>query len=90
MVTAQYIPKASVAGRSAFVKSGVRHYLVISIAMVMAMIMLSADGRIEKTTIAGQRPEAIYGVLLSIDLDALLPTGVAVTDGGGIVASRYH
>jgi CO/xanthine dehydrogenase FAD-binding subunit len=46
MVTALRIPKASAAGRSAFVKLGARRYLVISIAMAAARIVLDDDGRI--------------------------------------------
>lgn len=46
LVTALRIPKTCTAGRSAFVKLGARRYLVISIAMAAARVVLGADGRI--------------------------------------------
>ena len=52
MVTAVRIPKASTTGRSAFVKLGARRYLVISIAMAAARVVLAADGRIAEAAIA--------------------------------------
>ena len=52
LVTAMRIPKASTAGRSAFVKLGARRYLVISIAMVAARLAFDDDGRIAQAAIA--------------------------------------
>ncbi|CAN7486934.1 FAD binding domain-containing protein [Aminobacter sp. LjRoot7] len=52
LVTALRIPKASTAGRSAFVKLGARRYLVISIAMAAARVALGADGRIAYAAIS--------------------------------------
>jgi len=52
LVTALRIPKASTAGHSAFVKLGARRYLVISIAMAAARVMLGSDGRITSAAIS--------------------------------------
>ncbi|MBT1157975.1 xanthine dehydrogenase family protein subunit M [Aminobacter anthyllidis] len=52
LVTALRIPKASVAGRSAFVKLGARRYLVISIAMAAARVVLDGQGRIASAAIS--------------------------------------
>lgn len=51
MVTGVRIPRASGAGRSAFVKLGARRYLVISIAMAAARLVVT-EGRIEEAAIA--------------------------------------
>jgi CO/xanthine dehydrogenase FAD-binding subunit len=52
LVTALRIPKASTAGRSAFVKLGARRYLVISIAMAAARVVLDGQGRIASAAIS--------------------------------------
>lgn len=52
MVTSIRIPRASMEGRSAFVKLGARRYLVISIAMAAARLVLAPDGRITEAAIA--------------------------------------
>ncbi|WP_378945827.1 FAD binding domain-containing protein [Mesorhizobium sp. ANAO-SY3R2] len=52
LMTAVRIPKTLSAGRSAFVKLGARRYLVISIAMAAARLVLSLDGRIAEAAIA--------------------------------------
>jgi CO/xanthine dehydrogenase FAD-binding subunit len=46
------IPRVAETAQSVFLKLGARHYLVISIAMVAAVIARSADGRIERIRIA--------------------------------------
>jgi CO/xanthine dehydrogenase FAD-binding subunit len=51
MVTAIIVPR-NIDGPSSFLKLGARHYLVISIAMVAAIIEISADGHIAKARIA--------------------------------------
>ncbi|MDG4882296.1 xanthine dehydrogenase family protein subunit M [Mesorhizobium sp. WSM4884] len=51
MVTAIRVPKPSAAGASAFVKLGARRYLVISIAMVAARLVI-ADGAVADAAIA--------------------------------------
>ncbi len=51
IVTAVIVPR-SIDGPSCFVKLGARRYLVISIAMVAAILAKSSDGRIAKARIA--------------------------------------
>ena len=51
MVTAIRVPKASVSGKSAFVKLGARRYLVISIAMAAVRLTVE-DGRIGSAAVA--------------------------------------
>jgi CO/xanthine dehydrogenase FAD-binding subunit len=52
MVTAIRVPRASAKGSSAFVKLGARRYLVISIAMAAARLVVGADGRIAEAAVA--------------------------------------
>ncbi|BBD35463.1 xanthine dehydrogenase [Aminobacter sp. Y103A] len=52
LVTALRIPKASTGGGSAFVKLGARRYLVISIAMAAARVVLGTDARIASAAIS--------------------------------------
>ena len=52
IVTAVIVPAGAAAGRSAFVKLGIRRYLVISIAMVAARIDAQADGTIARAAIS--------------------------------------
>ncbi|MBB6467896.1 CO/xanthine dehydrogenase FAD-binding subunit [Aminobacter lissarensis] len=52
LITALRIRKPSVAGRSAFVKLGARRYLVISIAMAAARVVLDGQGRIASAAIS--------------------------------------
>lgn len=52
IVTAIRVPKASAKGLSAFVKLGARRYLVISIAMAAARLMVRADRRIAEAAVA--------------------------------------
>lgn len=51
LVTAIHVPKSSASGTSAFVKLGARRYLVISIAMVAARLVVDA-GRVTQAAIA--------------------------------------
>jgi len=50
VVSGLYLPPA--AGRSAFLKLGARKYLVISIAMVAARLVLGPDGRVAQAALA--------------------------------------
>lgn len=52
IMTAVRIPKASANGGAAFVKLGARRYLVISIAMAAARVVLDGNGRIARVAIA--------------------------------------
>lgn len=67
MVTAIRIPKASTSGISSFQKLGARRYLVISIAMVAARIVLDADERIAMSAIAVGSCSAVAQRLLSLE-----------------------
>lgn len=51
MVTGIRVPRGGSAGRSAFVKLGARRYLVISIAMAAARLVVH-DGRVEQAVVA--------------------------------------
>jgi CO/xanthine dehydrogenase FAD-binding subunit len=52
LMIAVRVPLSSTAGRSAFVKLGARRYLVISIAMAAARIVLDREGRIVEAALA--------------------------------------
>lgn len=52
MVTAIRVPKDSAAGASSFVKLGARRYLVISIAMAAARLVLARDGIVSHAAVA--------------------------------------
>ena len=52
MVTAIRVPKASLAGVSAFEKLGARRYLVISIAMAAARVVVGDDGKVARAAVA--------------------------------------
>ncbi|HHX89346.1 MAG TPA: xanthine dehydrogenase family protein subunit M [Paracoccus sp.] len=51
-VAAVHVPSPAAPARSAFLKLGARRYLVISIAMVAAMIERGTDGRIARAAVA--------------------------------------
>ena len=67
LVTALRIPKASAAGRSAFVKLGARRYLVISIAMAAARIVLDSEGRVTRAAVAVGSCSAVAQRLLGLE-----------------------
>jgi CO/xanthine dehydrogenase FAD-binding subunit len=52
LVVAIHIPAQPPSARGSFIKLGARRYLVISIAMVSALVVVDADGRIELARIA--------------------------------------
>jgi CO/xanthine dehydrogenase FAD-binding subunit len=52
MVTALFVPKPSHQARSTFLKLGARKYLVISIAMVAAVVEIADDGTIASARLA--------------------------------------
>jgi CO/xanthine dehydrogenase FAD-binding subunit len=52
LMMAVRVPLSATGGRSAFVKLGARRYLVISIAMAAARIVLGAEGRIAEAALA--------------------------------------
>ena len=82
LVTAVLVPVPPEAARSTFLKLGAREYLVISIAMVAALIVPAADGTVAEARIAvgacspvAQRlpalEEALAGMPFDGDLDAV-------------------
>lgn len=73
MVTAIRIPKTSIAGTSSFQKLGARRYLVISIAMAAARVVLDESGRIAEAAVAvgacsavAQRLRSLEAVLIGL------------------------
>jgi CO/xanthine dehydrogenase FAD-binding subunit len=103
LVTAIIIPRWPVRARGAFLKLGPRKYLVISIAMVGAVVALDAGGRVERCGIAvgacsaaAQRLEALeYRLIGRVLADELAGIGVddvqqlsPITDVRGSAAYR--
>ena len=85
LITGIRIPKQS--GRSAFRKLGARKYLVISIAMVAAVVDLDRDGRVVTAKIAvgacaatAQRLPVLEAALRGSRLDAALLEGPHMAD----------
>lgn len=70
MVTAIRVPKAAASGRSAFVKLGARRYLVISIAMAAARMVIE-NGTVTEAAVAVGSCSAVAVRLAG--LEALLP-----------------
>lgn len=84
MLTALYIPDQPDRAQSAFLKLGARHYLVISIAMVAAIITVE-QGRITQAAIAvgscsatAQRLPVLEAALLNCPTDEILSQGAAL------------
>ncbi|RUM97049.1 xanthine dehydrogenase family protein subunit M [Pseudaminobacter arsenicus] len=83
MVTAIRIPKPSTAGTSAFFKLGARRYLVISIAMAAARLVI-ADGIVKQAAIAVGSCSAVAKRLTGVET-AL--RGIAVADIATAIAT---
>lgn len=83
MVTAIRIPRQSAAGTSGFFKLGARRYLVISIAMAAARLVIS-NGMIEQAAIAVGSCSAVARRLAGVET-AL--RGIAVADIPAAIAS---
>jgi CO/xanthine dehydrogenase FAD-binding subunit len=80
LLTAIRIPKASTAGKSSFYKLGARRYLVISIAMAAARLVVDRAGNVAQVAIAvgacsavAMRLTALEEVLAGARLDEGLP-----------------
>jgi CO/xanthine dehydrogenase FAD-binding subunit len=91
MVTAIRVAKASAKGSSAFVKLGARRYLVISIAMAAARLVLESDGRIAEAVVAigscsavAQRLPALEVALLGCPADISLSAVVKAEHLAGL------
>ncbi|HEU0222398.1 MAG TPA: FAD binding domain-containing protein [Paracoccaceae bacterium] len=82
LLTAILVPSAACAGRSAFLKLGARRYLVISIAMAAARLVLS-EGRVREAAIAvgacspvATRLPAIEAALAGLPADRSLAAAI--------------
>lgn len=78
LVVAIHIPALPKAAQGSFVKLGARRYLVISIAMVSALIAVDGDGRIELARVAvgscsavAQRLTGLEAALVGLDMAEL-------------------
>jgi CO/xanthine dehydrogenase FAD-binding subunit len=87
MVTAIRVPKLSATGSAAFQKLGARRYLVISIAMAAARVVLGADGRIESASVAvgacsavAQRLSGLEAALVGLRPGSAVAQAVAAAD----------
>jgi CO/xanthine dehydrogenase FAD-binding subunit len=79
LVTAVRVPKDAVRGRSAFFKLGARRYLVISIAMSAARILLDARNVVEDAAVAVGACSAVAQRLRSLERSLVgLPAGEAL------------
>jgi CO/xanthine dehydrogenase FAD-binding subunit len=83
MVTAIRVPRSSASGVSAFVKLGARRYLVISIAMAAARLVIGTDGRVAEAAVAvgscsavARRLPALEAALVGRPADASLGAAV--------------
>lgn len=82
LVTAVHVPPTPEGARSAFVKLGARHYLVISIVMAAGVIKLAADGRIARTRLVVGACSEVAQRLLSLEeaMVGLSPEQAAALD----------
>lgn len=85
IVTALVVPKLD-GGRSTFLKLGARTYLVISIAMVAAVVATGPDGRIAAARIAVGACSAVAQRLGALEA-ALI--GVPLTEAADLVAAEH-
>ena len=92
VLTAIIVPKAAFSGQSSFEKLGARAYLVISIAMVAARIVMR-DGRIETAAIAvgacsgvARRLPLVEAALTGLD-KASVPTALRAQDMAAALSS---
>ncbi|HEY8566330.1 MAG TPA: xanthine dehydrogenase family protein subunit M [Beijerinckiaceae bacterium] len=87
LVTAVIVPRTLDAGRSAFLKLGARRFLVISIAMVAALVEADERGRVRAARIAVGSCSAVARRLP--ELEAAL-VGHPVRPGLGSIAEERH
>lgn len=86
MVTAVLVPRAAAEGRSAFLKLGARRYLVISIAMVAALLRCEG-GRVTAARVAVGACSAVAQRLPALE-EAL--AGAPAAPGLGALAEAAH
>jgi CO/xanthine dehydrogenase FAD-binding subunit len=90
LVTALIIPKPIHMARNVFLKTGARKYLLISTAMVAAMVEHEGQNIIQARIAVGacsavaQRLPALEARLLTVPLDAQLATHVRASDVDGL------
>jgi CO/xanthine dehydrogenase FAD-binding subunit len=87
LLTAILVPSAHDSARSVFLKLGARRYLVISIVMVAANILRTADGRIAHARIAVGSASAVAARLT--DLEAALTTAPPHTPAASLVTEAH-
>jgi CO/xanthine dehydrogenase FAD-binding subunit len=87
LLTAVLVPRGGHDARSAFLKLGLRRYLVISIVMVAAAIEVGPDGRIGRASVAVGACSPVAQRLPALEGDL---TGVAASDDLGAVATPEH
>ena len=89
IMTAILVPKLPEAARAGFLKLGARRYLVISIAMVSAVVVPTSDGRVEDLRVAVGACSAVARCLPALEARAVsqplaalatLPTADDVSD----------
>jgi CO/xanthine dehydrogenase FAD-binding subunit len=91
MAAAIRIPKTSAKGSSSFVKLGARRYLVISIAMAAARLVIGTDGRVERAAVAvgscsavAERLPELEAALVGRPADASLGDAVEAVHFAGL------
>jgi CO/xanthine dehydrogenase FAD-binding subunit len=87
LVTAVLVPRTIDTGHSAFLKLGARRYLVISIAMVAAVVRLEA-GRVAEARVAVGACSAVARRLTALE-DALAGADPAVAPLSSLVAAGH-
>jgi CO/xanthine dehydrogenase FAD-binding subunit len=86
LVTAIIVPRG-IEGRSAFLKLGARRYLVISIAMVAAIVERDRDGHVSQARIAVGACSAVAQRLRTLEQDLV---GASIRSGLGDCVTREH
>ena len=86
ILTAIILPRA-ISGPSAFLKLGARRYLVISIAMVAAILEQDRDGRIQEARIAVGSCSAVAQRLEQLERELV---GHAFAPGAGAIVEARH
>lgn len=87
IVTAVTVPRTIDAGASTFLKLGARRYLVISIAMVAAVVEAGPDGRVAQARIAVGACSAVARRLPTLEQELV---GAPARPGLGALARAEH
>lgn len=87
VVTAICVPKRSAQGHSSFIKLGARKYLVISIAMVAARLLLDEVGKVAEAAVSVGACSAVAERLRELEADIV---GHTVGDGFRGVVKESH